>query len=431
MRRSTSGSVEEPAAAPSATQTAARSIGRASLCKLLVLALLVAQNSSLVLTASYSRQRDGPLYKTTVLVFLGEVVKALVSLAFTALESGDRTGAVLHTFFVAEAHSLWRMAVPALLYTMSNNLALVGMSNLPAVMYMVTNQMKIPATALMSALLLQRRYQPVQWGAIATLVVGVVLVQLRPDAPSAAATSRAHEQKPLLGLLAVLTNCAAGAFAGVWFEKMIKSARPDGHAPPLWVSNLQLCLFALPLSGAAMLLEDWPAMRDGEMLRGFDGVAVAVLALHVAGGIVVALTVKHADNVAKTFATSIAIVVGCVGSYVLFDSTLSPPFFAGLVLVLAATIIYSNPSLCARSTLGLGVQLDVRGDSARDSFAKENDPLLLSSRSSQGGAMSPPQSPQANDRESPPTARAASSSGGVVEGGGRDAGGTCLVSQRR
>lgn len=426
--------MEEHAAAPSETQSAARSIGgRVSLCKLLVLAVLVAQNSSLVLTASYSRRRDGPLYKTTVLVFLGEVVKSLVSLVFTALESGDRTGAVLHTFFVAEAHSLWRMAVPALLYTMSNNLALVGMSNLPAVLYMVTNQMKIPATALMSALLLKRRYPPVQWGAIATLVVGVVLVQLRPDAPSAA-TSHAHEQRPILGLLAVLTNCVAGAFAGVWFEKMIKSTRADGHAPSLWVSNLQLCLFALPLSGTAMLLEDWPAMRDGEMLLGFDGVACAVLALHVAGGIVVALTVKYADNVAKTFATSIAIVVGCVGSYALFDSALSPPFFAGLVLVLAATIVYSNPSLCARSTLGLSVQLDVRGDSSRDSFSKEDDPLLLSSCSS-GGTMSPPLSPHAqtspSDHESPPPTARASSSSGVDGGGGRDIGGACQVSQRR
>ena len=90
-------------------------------CRLLVLALLVAQNSSLVLTASYSRHREGPLYSTTVLVFLGECVKFAVSLVFTAAESRGATLEVLHTFFVAEAHSLWRMAVPALLYTMSNN----------------------------------------------------------------------------------------------------------------------------------------------------------------------------------------------------------------------------------------------------------------------------------------------------------------------
>ena len=109
--------------------------GRASACKLFVLAVLVAQNSSLVLTASYSRRRDGPLYLTSVLVFLGEVLKLAISLVFTFVESGSATTEVLHTYFVIEAHSLWRMAVPALLYTASNNLALVAMSNLAAVTY--------------------------------------------------------------------------------------------------------------------------------------------------------------------------------------------------------------------------------------------------------------------------------------------------------
>ena len=50
----------------------------------------------------------------------------------------------------------------------------------------MTNQLKIPATAIMSRLLLQKHISTVQWGAILTLVVGVVLVQLRPDTPGAA-----------------------------------------------------------------------------------------------------------------------------------------------------------------------------------------------------------------------------------------------------
>ena len=44
----------------------------------------------------------------------------------------------------------------------------------------------------------------------------------------------------LLGLAAVLANAVVGAFAGVWFEKVIKAARPDGRTTNLWVSNLQV-----------------------------------------------------------------------------------------------------------------------------------------------------------------------------------------------
>eukprot|EP00908_Phaeocystis_cordata_P001766 Transcript_119.p1 GENE.Transcript_119~~Transcript_119.p1 ORF type:complete len:392 (-),score=127.95 Transcript_119:100-1176(-) len=315
-------------------------------CKLFVLSVLVLQNSSLVLATTYSRQREGPLYLTTMLVCLGECIKTSVSIVLTLVGYGRSTGRVLHQHFYVEARSLWRMAVPALLYTVSNNLALVAMSNLSAVAYQVANQLKIPATALMSRLLLQRRISRLQWGAILLLVLGVVLVQLRPG--SERPPGAARETRPVLGLVAVVANALAGAFAGVWFERMVKARRPDGSAPPLWVSNLQLCLFSLPLAAATVLLDDLPAVRAGGALRGFDGMACLVLLLHAAGGIIVALTVKYSDNVAKTFATSIAILVSCVGTYVLFGSELSPQFFLGLVLVLIATLAYSWPGRDAR-----------------------------------------------------------------------------------
>ena len=132
-------------------------------CKLFVLSVLVLQNSSLVLATTYSRQREGPLYLTTMLVCLGECIKTSVSIVLTLVGYGRSTGRVLHQHFYVEARSLWRMAVPALLYTVSNNLALVAMSNLSAVAYQVANQLKIPATALMSRLLLQRRISRLQY----------------------------------------------------------------------------------------------------------------------------------------------------------------------------------------------------------------------------------------------------------------------------
>lgn len=158
---------------------------------------------------------------------------------------------------MTEAHSLWRMAVPAVLYTFSNNLALVAMSNLSAVAYQVANQLKIPATALMARLLLQRRISSVQWCVILLLVLGVILVQLKPDAPP---TGR--ETHTMLGLAAVIANAVVGAFAGVWFEKIVKATRPDGRTTNLWVSNLQAashnaCIRAS--HGAGCVTYDCPA----------------------------------------------------------------------------------------------------------------------------------------------------------------------------
>jgi hypothetical protein len=65
-------------------------------CKVLVLAVLVLQNSSLVLVTTYARRREGELFLTTVLVFLGECIKTSVSVLCTVMTSGTSTGRVLH-----------------------------------------------------------------------------------------------------------------------------------------------------------------------------------------------------------------------------------------------------------------------------------------------------------------------------------------------
>ena len=133
--------------------------------------------------------------------------------------------------------------------------------------------------------------------------------------------------------------------------------------------------------------------------------------LHAAGGIIVALTVKYSDNIAKTarrttplprgshvatqprshglaphltrcsraarqFATSIAILVSCVGTYLLFGAQLSPQFSLGLVLVLVATIAYSwAPGKEARA--------------ATQAQAAERYALLPSGESDSGDEVSP------------------------------------------
>jgi hypothetical protein len=66
-----------------------------------------------------------------------------------------------------------------------------------------------------------------------------------------------------------------------------------------------------------------------------------VLASHVLGGVLVSLTLKHADNVLKTFATAVALIASCLGSYFLFASSLAPLFLCGIGLVVASTLLYT------------------------------------------------------------------------------------------
>jgi UDP-sugar transporter A1/2/3 len=65
--------------------------------------------------------------------------------------------------------------------------------------------------------------------------------------------------------------------------------------------------------------------------------------LKALGGIIVAGTIKFADNILKTFATSNSIVLSCVLSYfVLEDTNLTPTFIVGTFAIILATFLYTT-----------------------------------------------------------------------------------------
>ena len=66
-----------------------------------------------------------------------------------------------------------------------------------------------------------------------------------------------------------------------------------------------------------------------------------------AGGILVAVTIKYADNILRGFAQGVAIIVGAVGSHYIFGFELSAVFIVGVGAVLVAVFLYGGPpDLC-------------------------------------------------------------------------------------
>ena len=70
---------------------------------------------------------------------------------------------------------------------------------------------------------------------------------------------------------------------------------------------------------------------------------ITAIACQSAGGLIVAVVVKYADNILKGFATSISIVISAIASVALFGSQIGTIFMFGTVLVLSATYMYSLP----------------------------------------------------------------------------------------
>lgn len=145
-----------------------------------ILVLLVGQTVLIVLLMHYSRtvQRlasDGPMYKSSVAVFLAEVFKLPLCLAMIGYETASvgPLHKVLHQeMFGGRTFETIKCCVPALCYTIQNNLLFVAISNLDPPTYQICYQMKTLTTAGFAYLLLSKRLAFSQWVAVALLVAG-------------------------------------------------------------------------------------------------------------------------------------------------------------------------------------------------------------------------------------------------------------------
>lgn len=94
----------------------------------------------------------------------------------------------------------------------------------------------------------------------------------------------------------------------VYFEMMLKQSDAS-----LWLRNIQLGVWATAIAAASVALQDDPLMPTRGMLHGFGPVVWAVVASNAFGGLLVAVTIKYADNIMRGFAQAIALIVGALG----------------------------------------------------------------------------------------------------------------------
>jgi len=314
---------------------------RAECIKWASLAGIVVQNSSLFVVTRYSRTPDeyGALYLTSVVVLVVELCKMTICLAILFADGPDRFVAGLRQHIWVERSETVKLGVPALCYAIQNNLVFLAISNLSAAAAQVLYQTKTMSTALFTVALLGRSFQPIQWASFATLSLGVVLVQSQ-DAKSSASPTGAN---PMLGVFDALSAAMLSGFAGVYLERMFTSG-----ASSLWMRNVQLCLFAIPLQVVAIGQFDLAAVQSGGLLQGFQSSTWAVVAVQVAGALLTAFVIKFAGNVLKTFATVLALLCTCLVSTCLFDFTPTLLFGCGVAITALSIAMYASPTLHPR-----------------------------------------------------------------------------------
>ncbi|KAI8638879.1 nucleotide-sugar transporter-domain-containing protein [Parasitella parasitica] len=310
--------------------------------KQLSLIILVVQNSMLVLLMRYSRtptQPDQPLYIASTAVFMAELIKIVACLYMLHVE-GNSYRRCIHLLYLEIFHrprEIAKMLVPSGLYALQNNLLYIALGNLEAATFQVTYQLKILSTAAFSVWLLGRSLNRENWLALVLLMIGVTLVQAESVSSSQTTCSNidGNSQRPLVGLLAVLTSCVSSGFAGCYFEKILKTSSTS-----MWIRNIQLGLCGASFSFIGMIASDFSSIRKQGMFQGYNALTWFVVINQALGGLLVSLVVKYADNILKGFATSISIILSGIISFYLLDFQPSILFITGTGIVISATVLY-------------------------------------------------------------------------------------------
>jgi drug/metabolite transporter (DMT)-like permease len=306
----------------------------------------------------------GHRYLTSTAVFLNEVIKlgACLTVALYDISRNlppQTTAASLFSVLYSSVFTgdSWKLMIPAALYTLQNSLQYVAVSNLDAATFQVTYQLKILTTAVCSVLILRRTISSKKWLALVLLTLGVAIVQLPVSDPNKVAPfkdaqsrfyfprsfdefralggSAAHLTKrsatyegidediglaqPVMsssvGFLSVSAACIISGLAGVYFEKVLKESTTS-----LWIRNVQLSFYSLfPALFIGVFLKDGEEIAKNGFFDGYNWVVWTSIGFQAFGGVVVALCVNYADNIAKNFATSISIVISFLASVWFFD----------------------------------------------------------------------------------------------------------------
>lgn len=287
----------------------------------------------IILRVSRTQHVVGHRYLNTTVIVLSEMLKLLASLVLHWCGSKDfaQFRGVLWLHSGAKPLELAKTCIPSLLYTVQNNLLFVAISHLSAGTYQVTYQLKILSTAILSVLILGTKLSAVKWFALGLLTVGVMLVNAQHGE-----VSHREEKSKVIGLIAVLAACFTSGFAGVYIEKLLKQSNAS-----IWIRNAQLgasgTLFAIVIS----LNADWKLICRHGFFVGYNRLVWVVVVWQALGGLIIAVVMKYADNIAKCFGCAIAIIFTCLFSvFELHESTPDLQSIAGASCVVVATGIY-------------------------------------------------------------------------------------------
>mmetsp|Transcript_25296 Transcript_25296/g.38239 ORF Transcript_25296/g.38239 Transcript_25296/m.38239 type:complete len:385 (+) Transcript_25296:114-1268(+) len=295
--------------------------------KIIVLCILCLQNSMFTILRRYSQGVLKEIYSKHEVLLVGELIKLVFSAIIIQRNlSGDSNIFSRLTYLVKKSKKMFGLAA---IYGAMNILSFVALRNIGAGVFTICAQTKILTTATFSCIMLGREYSWARWRAMVSLMLGVLLFT-EPIWNQVTGNRIQEGGNVIIGTMAVLTEVVLSGFASIYFEKVIKS---DPEQLGIWERNFQLALGSIPVYMAFIVSNGGD---EAGYFGGWSKLALVLSLLGAAGGLLVALSIKHGDSILKTLATTGAIIISSLLDYLFLGGPLTPVMcIAGSQVVIA------------------------------------------------------------------------------------------------
>lgn len=290
----------------------------------------------------YMSKVDGKFNFNPVSVnFLTEAAKvlfAVVMLLFQARHQkvGEKPLLSVSTFVQAARNNVL-LAIPAFLYAINNYLKFIMQLYFnPATVKMLSN-LKVLVIAVLLKIVMKRRFSIIQWEALALLLIGISVNQLRslPEGTTALGLPVAAGAYLYTSIFVTVPSMAS-----VFNEYALKSQ----YDTSIYLQNLFLygygAIFNF-LGIVGMALVKGPDNVD--ILQGLSKATILLICNNAAQGILSSFFFKYADTILKKYSSTVATIFTGIASAALFGHSLTINFMLGISIVFISMHQFFSP----------------------------------------------------------------------------------------
>lgn len=215
--------------------------------------------------------------------------------------------------------------LPAMLYTISNNITFIALSYLSSSMFSLLMNLKIPMTGVLAYILLRKQITQLGWIALVTMFIGSAIACLRFQGTSLGLNCS------LLGVILMVGYSVCSASAAVYMEYITRHLFSNEN---IFLQNIKFCAYGIVFNTIVTILR-------GNLLTWYlESIHLLSIFAMVFNGLITAAVIKYAGSIPKTYSVAFAALVTSLLALFIWHTILDWNYYLGAIICCLSIQLY-------------------------------------------------------------------------------------------